>query len=178
MHTAFTDAGRSLARRVPPTRIYLTEDIMRPAHFKFVLRTSTKDGRDLGRIYLRIISYYKVKYISVGRSLHQRFWNRERGQVRGSHPDSAEINKYLDHFLTMAQDKYRRGHFDEGSIGKNALEPDVISFLDTIISDRIRAEQFRTRQKYVTLRNRLIEFKKTNRIPFDTIDKAFVREFD
>jgi integrase len=151
---------------------------MRPAHFKFVLRTSTKDKRDLGRIYLRIISYYKVQYISVGRSLHRRFWNKERGQVRRNHPDSVEINEYLEHFLTMVEDKYRRGHFDAGSIGKNSLEPDVISFLDTIISDRNRAEQFRTRQKYVTLRNRLIEFKKTNRIPFDSIDKLFVREFD
>jgi integrase len=151
---------------------------MRPAHFKFVLKTSTQDGRDLARIYLRIISCYKVKYISVGRSLHQRFWNKERGQVRRSHPDSAEINKYLEHFLTMVQDKYRSGQFDAGSIGRNSLEPDVISFLDTIINDRIRAEQYRTRQKYTTLRNRLIEFKKTNRIPFETIDKAFVREFD
>ena len=131
---------------------------MQPAHFKFVLRTSTKDRRNLGRIYLRIISSYKVKYISVGRSLHQRFWNKDRGQVRRNHPDSVEINEYLAHFLTMVQDKYRRGQFDAGSIDKFPGTY-VISFLDTIISDRNRAEQFRTRQKYVTLRNRLIEFK-------------------
>ena len=151
---------------------------MRPAHFKFVLRTSKKDRRDLGGIYLRIISYYKVKHISVGRSLPVRFWNKERGQVRRNHPDSVEINEYLEHFRMMAEDKYRRGHFDAGSLGKNALEPDVISFLDTIINDHLRADQFRTRQKYATLRNRLIEFKKINRIPFEAIDKSFVREFD
>ena len=151
---------------------------MRPAHFKFVLRASKKDRRDLAPIFLRIISYYKVKYISVGRQLQERFWNKERGQVRRNHPDSGEINEYLEHFLRIAQDKYRRGHFDAASRGTKALEPDLISFLDSIIRDYNQAEQFRTRQKYVTLKNRLIEFKKTNRIPFDTIDKSFVKEFD
>jgi integrase len=151
---------------------------MRPAHFKFVLRTSKQGGRDVERVYLRIISYYKVKHISVGREIPKRYWNKERGQVRRNHPDSAEINEYLDHFLAIAEEKYRRGHFDAGSIGKHALEPDLISFLDTIIRDYLRAEQFRTRQKYVTLKSRLIEFRKSSRIPFDTIDKTFVREFD
>ena len=151
---------------------------MRPAHFKFVLRRGKKDRRDLATIFLRIISYYNVKYISVGRTLQERFWNKERGQVRRNHPDSSEINEYLEDFLRIAQDKYRRGHFDAGSRGTKALEPDLISFLDTVIKDHNQAEQFRTRQKFVTLRNRLIAFTKTNRIPFDTIDKSFVREFD
>ena len=151
---------------------------MRPAHFKFVLRTSTKDGKDVGRICLRIISYYKVKYISVGRSLQERFWSKQRGQVRRNHPDSDEINSYLGQFLTIAQDQYRTGYFDAGSRGTKALEPDLLSFLDSVISRHDQAEQFRTRQKYVTLRSRLIEFKKTNRIPFDAIDKTFVQEFD
>jgi integrase len=151
---------------------------MRSAHFKFVLRTSKKDRSDLAPIFLRIISCYNVKYVSLGRKLHGRFWNKERGQVRRNHPDSTELNDYLEQFLTIARDQYRRGYFDAGSRGTKALEPDLLSFLDTVISHHNQAEQFRTRQKYVTLRNRLIEFRKTNRIPFDAIDKTFVQEFD
>lgn len=151
---------------------------MRSAHFKFVVRTSKQDRRALAPIFLRIISYYNVKYVSVGRQLQERYWNKQRGQVRRNHPDSAEINEYLEHFLRIAQDQYKRGYFEAGSRGTKALEPDLISFLDSIIRDHNQAEQFRTRQKYVTLRNRLTEFRKTNRIPFDAIDKTFVQEFD
>ena len=147
------------------------------ANFRFVLRADKKDKTNCSPIFLRVTSYYSVKYISTGRKVQERFWNKDREQVRSSHPDSVEMNQYLEDFLKAARERFRQGGFDVNAVGKNSVIPDVLSFIDKLLKDHNKPEQFRTRQKYVTLKNKLIEFT-GNRLPFDKLNKNFVQDFD
>lgn len=147
------------------------------ANFRFVLRTGKKDSANRSPIFLRVTSHYRVKFISTGRKIQERFWNKDREQVRSSHPNSVEVNQYLEDFLKTAREKFRQSGFDIGTVTKNTVVPDVISFIDKLANDHNKPEQFRTRQKYITLKNGLIEFAGT-KIPFDRISKAFVIELE
>ncbi len=148
------------------------------SNFKLILRTDHKDKQQRSLIFLRVTSHYKVKYFSTARRVQDRFWNKDREQVRSNHPDSVELNQYLEGFVRIARERFRQTGFDINRVDKNTVMPDVVSFIDKVIKDHNRPEQFRTRQKYVTLKNKLVEFTGTNRIPFDKIDKHFVQEFD
>ena len=148
------------------------------ANFKLILRTDHKDKQQRSLIFLRVTSRYKVKYFSTARKVQERFWNKDREQVRSSHPDSVELNQYLEGFLSTARERFRQTGFDINRVDKNTVMPDVVSFIDKLVKDHNKPEQFRTRQKYITLKNKLVEFTRTNRIPFDKIDKRFVQGFD
>lgn len=148
------------------------------ANFKLVLRSDQKDKQGRSLLFLRITSYHKVKYFSTGRRIPDRFWNKEREQVRSGHPDAVELNQYLEDFVRTARDRFRSHGFDLKSMNKKSIVPDVISFLDQVIKDYERPEHFRTQKKFVTLKNKLMAFAKTSKIPFDSIDKNFVLEFD
>jgi len=147
------------------------------ANFKYVLRTDQQRKDKTAPIFLRVTSRHKVKYISTGRLIQERFWNKDRGQVRSGCPDWAELTQYLETFLNTARDRYRTNGFDIEAVNHSTVVADVLTFVDKLIEDHDRADQFRTRQKYVTLKNRLIEFAGA-RIPFDRVNKAFVQEFD
>jgi len=149
------------------------------ANFKFVLRADKKDKANCSPIYVRVTSYYKVKYISTGRKIQERFWNKDREQVRSNHPDAVEMNQYLEDFLRAARERFRQSDFNINAVDRNTVVLDVISFIvDKLLKDYSKPEQFRTRQRYVTLKNKLVEFTGTNRIPFDSINKNFVQKFD
>jgi len=149
------------------------------ANFKFVLRADKKDKTNCSPIFLRVTSYYKVKYISTGRKIQERFWNKDREQVRSNHPDAVEMNQYLEDFLRIAREKLRQNSLDVNTVNRNTVVLDVISFINNmLVKDYSKPENFRTRQRYVTLKNKLVEFTGTNRIPFDSINKNFVQEFD
>jgi integrase len=147
------------------------------ANFKFTLRTDQQRKDHTSPIFLRITSHHKVKYVSSGRTVHERFWNKERGQVRSSCPDWAELSQYLESFLNTARDKYRTNGFDIEAVNHSTITSDVLTFVDKLIESHDRTNQFRTRQKYVTLKNRLIEFA-GRKIPFEKVNKSFVQEFD
>ena len=69
------------------------------ANFKLILRTDHKDKQQRSLIFLSVTSRYKVKYFSTARKIQDRFWNKDREQVRSSYPDSVELNQYLEDFL-------------------------------------------------------------------------------
>lgn len=147
------------------------------ANFKLVLRTDHKDSQQRSPIYLRLTSYYKVKYVSTGRKVQERFWNADREQVRSGHPDAVEMNQWLEDFAQTARDRFRQGNFYPNAVSRETVVPDVLSFIDKLIEDHSKPEQFRTRQKYLTLKNKLIEFA-GSRVLFDKVNKTFVQEFD
>ena len=126
------------------------------ANFKIVLRTDQKDKQGRSLLFLRITSYHKVKYISTGRRIVDRFWNKDRQQVRSGHPDAVEMNQYLEEFVNTARERFRSHGFDLQAVSKNSIVPDVISFVDRMIKDYDRPEHFRTQKKFKTLKNKLI----------------------
>ena len=145
------------------------------ANFKLILRTDHKDKAGLSPVFLRITSYYKVKYISTGRKVQGRYWNKGRREVRSSHPDAVELNQYLEDFLRAARERFRESSFNVDAVDRNT---DVISFItNTVLQNYNKGEQFRTRQRYITLKNKLVEFAGP-KIPFDTINKTFLEEFN
>jgi integrase len=148
------------------------------ANFKLILRTDHKDKQQRSLIFLRVTSNYKVKYFSTARKIQDRFWNKDREQVRSSHPDSVELNQYLEDFLKTARERFRQTGFNINAVERNTVVPDVVSFIDQLVKDHNKLEQFRTRQKYITLKNKLVEFTGTNRIPFEKVNKNLIQEFD
>ncbi len=148
------------------------------ANFKLILRTDHKDREQRSLIFLRITSRYKVKYFSTARRVQETFWNKDREQVRSNHPDSVELNQYLEGFVRTARERFRQTGFNINRVDKNTVMPDVLSFIDKLVKDHNKPEQFRTRQKYITLKKKLVEFTGTNRIPFEKVNKNLIQEFD
>lgn len=148
------------------------------ANFKFVLRTGKKDATNRSPIFLRVTSHYKVKFISTGRKIQERFWNKDREQVRSGHPDSVELNQFLEDFLRTAREQFRRSGFDPNGVNKSTVVPDVLSMIENLINNSYnRPEQRRCQQKFSTLKAKLIKFAGP-RIPFDSVTKSWILDFD
>jgi integrase len=147
------------------------------ANFKLVLH-GKKDKLGRSAIFLRVTSYYKVKLISTGRRIQARFWNRDREQARSSYPDAVEINQYLEDFVRVARERFRKSGFDVAAVTSSTVVPDLISFIDRLLKTYRQPSQFRIRRTYATLKNKLVEFAKTPIVAFESVNKSFVQEFD
>ena len=146
------------------------------ASFKLILRTDHKDKQSQVPIFLRMISHYKTKHFYTGRKVAERQWNKDRQQVRSSHPDAVEMNQYLEDFVRIKRDQFRQSGFLIDGVSKSTVAGDVVAFIDKIA--KRPGQSFRTEQKYVTLKSKLVEFSGTTKIPFDKLTPAYVREFD
>jgi integrase/recombinase XerD len=70
---------------------------------KIILKTEKAKTNGEIPIYLRIIKDRKAKFISLGISIHPKYWNETEKNVRKSHPNSAYMNNFLTQKIADAQ---------------------------------------------------------------------------
>lgn len=153
-----------------------------------------KDGSH--PFWVRITKDRKSTYIATGLSLHPKYWNEQKEEIRRSYPDPFRdelINKlrqWEQKYTESANDLAKADEVhDAGDVASKAIEgrkqlrrATLLSYIDEVIDNMKRAGQLGNMLVYQTLRNQLFDFIKTeyNRddVRFVEVTVKFCNDFE
>ncbi|NGP87575.1 site-specific integrase [Fodinibius halophilus] len=73
------------------------------ATINFILRTERANARGEAPIYVRVTHNRKSRYLSLGISVQEKYWNEEKQRVRRSHDSHKVLNHEIERVFTKAQ---------------------------------------------------------------------------
>lgn len=143
---------------------------------------------------IRGISQKKIQF-NTNIRIKERDWNKQRQEVRKTHPNYALINNSLNILKTKIEEFNLSASKEYPNINHNDFKQklmlsiankgandskDVIQALDEYIEQRKTQIQPITIKKFITLKNHLIEFYKKKKVPkdFNSIDMYFKDKLD
>ena len=114
------------------------------ATLKYIIRPDKVRGNGEAPLYLRITQNRKSRFISTGIYLPEKDWNRERQQVRKTHPNYEKLNDHLQTELMQAQGKVMQGRQTspdklKAAITGNEQAGDMLATLQDYI-DNLKAD--------------------------------------
>ena len=136
------------------------------------------------------------KHISTGLTLHPKYWNADKGEVRRSYPEPhrSELTKKLHEWkakyssaaesLADADEQH-----DASTIASKAVESrkqtrrtTLLAYIDTVVEGMVNARKMGNSIVYRDLRNQLAKFitdeYQTEDIPFDKVTVNFCNEWE
>ncbi|WP_223860940.1 site-specific integrase [Spirosoma validum] len=145
---------------------------------------------------VRITKNRKNRWISTGLSLHPKYWNEQKKEIRRSYPET-ERSKLLKK-LAEWQEKYEKvvemvtdmdEQYDVKSIAAKAVENrkqtrkiTLLAYIDSIVEGMVKANQTGNSIVYRDLRNQLHKFivdeYDTSDVSFDKITVKFCYEWE
>jgi len=88
---------------------------------QFITRT-TKDEKDIGKVYARITVDKARTEISLKKSIHLDDWNKGKGCAKGSNPDAKLLNTYLGQVQSRLTECYRELQLTNDIITPGAIK--------------------------------------------------------
>ncbi|GAB4035000.1 phage integrase SAM-like domain-containing protein [Spirosoma gilvum] len=166
------------------------------ATVKVIYRTdkTLKDGSH--PFWLRITKDRKSRYIATGLSLHPKYWNEQKSEIRRGYPEPFRdelINKLREWEQKYTQTAKALAGADEvhdaADVASKTIESrkelrraTVLSYTDELIANMKRAGQLGNMLVYQTLRNQLADFVKTEYgredVRFVDITVKFCNDFE
>lgn len=154
------------------------------ASVKVVYRTdkTLKDGTN--PFWLRITKRRKTKYIATGLSLHPKYWNAEKGEVRRSYPEPfreeliQSLRKWEEKYSAAAKELAGADELHSArEVAAKAIEGrkatrrvKLLEYLDQLVTTLRGAGQVGNAGTYKDLRNQLQKFIQQE---YDATDLAF-----
>jgi integrase len=166
------------------------------ANVKAVYFTSKTLADGSHPFMVRITKDRARKYIATGLSLHPKFWNEQKNEIRRSYPDPYR-STLLDE-LRKWEEKYRNAaetlstadeNHDAKAVASKAIENrkatrrvQMLAYLDELIATLIEAKQTGNTRVYKDFRNQLTKFiqakYQTQDLPFDQITVTFCKNWE
>ena len=136
------------------------------------------------------------KHIATGLSLHPKYWNAEKQEIRRSYPEPFREElvtnlrrweaKYSEAAKELAEDDTAH---DAGAVSAKAIEGrktarrrPLLAFMDELVTDMKSARQLGNAQVYKDNRNQLARFVKSeygaDDLPFDRVTVSFCQRWE
>lgn len=162
------------------------------ASFKFVLRPSSKAGRHVGTLSLRVIQDRKPKTVSLPWRLYSEEWD-EAMQVVLFSSSNYSRRDYLSGVqgqITLSREKLngiilnleKKGRYTTadvlGAFHRASEEDKLLSYVSTLSRELMANGQYRTANAYGTVCRKVTIFNNGDNILLKNIDNMFVRKFE
>jgi site-specific recombinase XerD len=132
-----------------------------------------------GILQIRIIKDRKVKDISLKESIKEQFWNKNRNEIRTSHPDYERLSNFIAEKLKEI--KFLYGETKSPESVKDNLKGSFLSFFDAQIEFLYQRKRLGTHKSYKTsllhLKSFLSRMGKTD-LNFSDLDPSFIMSFE
>jgi len=128
---------------------------------KVVLRKEKKKDRSHA-IRIRITENRKPRFINVGESIHESYWDEQKQRVKESHSDSERINAAIEALLPNSSINNRKGNF--------------ISYWHEYIADLKSERRIGNRNKHRTSLKIFSEFAGDD-VPFRNLNLQLMKDY-
>ncbi len=138
-------------------------------------------------IMVRLIKDRKAKYISVGENCSKELWDSKRNLPSKKHPFSKELiikiektKMEANRLLMKLEDEQSDFSADEFTkkLKNQSKRTTVITFLDEVISELLKADKVGNANVHKNLKNVLLRFKEQRDFTFVELDGSFLRKFE
>lgn len=133
-------------------------------------------------IVLRVISNRVIKRKTTGIRVEKKYWDKDKSKIKSSHVNSVEYNSILSDILNKAAVSHAVKMKSNINVSGAEIIKDIFQTHDfkQLIQNKIdllnNPETFRTRKKYITLKNLIDSFHPTQ-LDIESIDADFVNGF-
>lgn len=135
-------------------------------------------------IYLRITENRKSRYKSTGVSVLPKHWNKQRGEIRGSHPRSNVLNDRLEHQLLEAEKKRNKlKHQDKLDVDslKNHIKEEkynsFVSHAERYLEGLDQDDRYWEHKRFKVLLGQLKDFMGNRSVPITKVDAGLIEKF-
>ena len=156
------------------------------ASVKIVFRSDKLNREGKAPIHFRMIKHRRVRYISSGIMLEERYWSKLKNAIKPSHPNSKRFNSFLSNKLTELQDQVFEFETKEKSLNTSALKKKVMGkdpvdffvFAEEVLAGYLRGGQIGTHDKNKSVLNKLEEFQNGKKLDFQDITVRFLVTYE
>ncbi|MDZ7659636.1 site-specific integrase [Fodinibius sp.] len=145
-------------------------------------RKKKKDGTI--PIYIRLTENGKSRYKSTGVAVLPKYWNKERQEIRGSHPRSTVFNDRLETQLLEAEKKKNKlKHEDKLDLDslKNHIKEEkynsFISYAERYLEELDQDDRYWEHKRFKVLLGQLKDFIGNRNVPITKVDAGLIEEF-
>jgi len=156
------------------------------ASVKIVFRKDKLNKRGEAPIHFRMIKHRRIRYISAGIMLEEKYWSTLKNAIKPSHPNSTRFNSFLTNKLAELQDQIYEYETKEKSLNTAALknkimgkEPvDFFSFAEEVLAEYLRGGQVGTHDKNKSVLKKLKDYQKGKRLDFQDMTVRFLVTYE
>lgn len=153
--------------------------------FSFEL-SSSKTSEKEQSILIRLTQNRKLKRISTGITVNQKFWNRDKQVIKSNHPLSVEYNKIISEKIKRITSIYARLLEASDAVGIDDVTRELFkdvttNFYDfaynTKLTDIRNRNKMGTYRRYEAVLNKLKEYAGSN-LSVKAITYSFLRDYE
>ena len=151
-----------------------------------VFRKDKLNKKGQAPIHFRIIKHRKIRYISSGIMLDEKFWDNRNSKIKGTHPNSKRLNSYLSNKHTELQDKVFEYETHTKSLSSSRIKEhvmgkkpeDFFAFAEEVLQDYLNAGKIGTYDKNRAILGKLRIFLKGKSLDFQDITPRFLIKYE
>ena len=110
--------------------------------FQFVIREDKKDRHGKSPLFLRITRERKISLQSVGLKVKAAEWDKNRGRVNRSHPNSVRFNANLEQLLQKAEENLLKTIAENRNVSakgiKETLTPKKAKTVQELLKEKVQ----------------------------------------
>jgi site-specific recombinase XerD len=136
-------------------------------------------------VYIRIIKFRRISYVSTGVKLDPIFWSEDGGKVRKGHPNSVRYNHYLQGLIVKYTDEMLRIESQDAPVNAKKIKqvitgssiPLFFDYSNEILNRYKHRGSSGTFDKSSSIIKKLKEYVKTDKLMFQDIDIRFLAQY-
>lgn len=154
-----------------------------------VFRYDKVNEQGFGPIYLRLTKNRKINYISTGKRIHQKYWDKKASKVKPSYANSTQLNNYLSKLQLQYEERLLREESKEFETTLRAIknkitgkeEKEIVDFftLSQSLLERYYASgQIGTTAKTNSIVKKLRDYNKLPKLLLTDITPKFLANYE
>lgn len=147
---------------------------------KIILREDKKDLQGQCPLYLRVTYNRKTKYSYLTLKVESKYWNKEKGRVKSSYPNSVRFNNKLAKVVYDAECKILEAHSSKMNPFKATMrkdDDDFFAFAEDHLQMRLSEEKIGTYDKEKAIINKLRTYVGVGKFEFRDITVEFLDRY-
>lgn len=135
-------------------------------------------------IYIRITENRKSKYKSTGISVLPKHWNKNRQEIRKSHPQHKVLNSQIqEHLLEVEKKKMKLKHEEKLDVDtlkssiKETSYKELLTYAESYIDKLKQDERYWERKHFKVVKGNLEDYLDGKKVTIDKIDVEFLEGF-
>jgi integrase/recombinase XerD len=151
-----------------------------------VFRYDKKNDSDIGPIYLRLTKNRKVSYISTGKRIHEKYWDKKASKVKPSYPNSSSMNNHLTKLRLEYEEKFLKEESNSFSSSVKTMKSkingienvDFFSISNSLLKRYYASGKIGTHDKTKSIAKKIERYCKKSTLSLIDITPKFLSEYE
>lgn len=154
--------------------------------FQFVIREDKKDRHGKSPLFLRITRERKISIRSIGLKVLTSEWDKNRGRVNRSHPNSVRFNANLENLLQKVEENLLKSMVENRNVSakeiKETLTPKKTKTVQELLVEKVQllnqTSNIGTSKRYKVVLNKINKYTDNKELHLHDINYAWLEGFE